>query len=54
MSVAVEGYPLANQIGVDTVPQGHAGNGHVRVQTFLNNLGLEGFGVRGALTHGVP
>ena len=33
---------------------GHAGDGRTRLQTLLNNLGFEWFGVRASLAHGNP
>lgn len=41
-------------VGVDAVADGKAGDGCTGLQAFLNNLGLERFGVRASLAHGNP
>lgn len=46
--------PLANDVGVDSVGNGNAGNGRTGLQAFLNNLGFERFEVRASLAHGNP
>jgi hypothetical protein len=42
--IKIDRYPLANQIAVDAVSQGHAGNGQIRAQAFLDTWALKGLG----------
>ena len=52
--IAIDRQPLANDVGVDAVADGHAGYARTGLQALLNNLGLEWFGVRASLAHGNP
>ncbi|MDI3275927.1 hypothetical protein, partial [Pseudomonas sp. AL03] len=52
--ITVDRYPLSNQIGIDAMAQGYAGYRNARLQAFLNDLGFNGFGIRGSLAHENP
>lgn len=39
-------HPISNYFGVDAMADGAARDGRARLQTFLDNLGLERLGVR--------
>jgi hypothetical protein len=54
LSVTIERDPFANQVGVDAMAQGDAGNRDIRLQAFLDDLRLEELGISGALAHGDP
>lgn len=47
-------HEFANDVGVDAVGDGNAGEDRAGLQAFLNNLGFERFGVRASLAHGNP
>lgn len=42
------------QTGIDAVPQGYAGDRHVGLQAFVDDLGLQDLGVRYVLADGDP
>ena len=46
--------PSTNDVGVDAVPDGDAGNGGSRLQALLHDLGFERFWIRASLAHGNP
>lgn len=47
--------PFMDEVGIEVVDQCDIGNRGVRLRTFGNDLGLEGFGIRTAfLWHGRP
>jgi len=47
-------YPLSNQVGIDAVAQSDSGQRYAWLEALLNDLGFEGFGIRGSLAHGNP
>lgn len=52
--ISINKYPFANQVGVDAVPQGYAGDRDARLQAFLNDLCFKRFGIRASLAHCDP
>lgn len=47
--------PFMDEVSVEVVSQGYIGNRGVRLRTFSNDLGLEGFGIGTTfLGHGRP
>lgn len=40
------------EVGVDAMAHDNTGHGCARLQAFLNDLGLEQFGIRASLAHG--
>lgn len=43
---ATQALELANQIGVNAVTHGHAGNRCARLQAFQDDLGVKGFEIK--------
>lgn len=51
--IAVERYPPAHDIGVDTVPRRNGGYGNTGLLTLLDDLGFEGVRIGLTLAYGV-
>lgn len=52
--ISVKRQPFEDDVGIDAMADGDAGNGCSRLQTFLNDLGLERFRIRASLAQGNP